>query len=182
MRATLFACCALGMCALTFAAEPDVGKKSRSAKRAELEKQFAATMTGAEFIGHYTVSGQKEADSPKEERYSISKASKQKGDYWLLQVRIRYGEHDLTIPLVLQVKWAGDTPVITLTDLAIPVLGTFTARVLVYRDQYAGTWSAGDHGGQLFGRIEHPPVKKSADAGAQDANSGNVEKSPPKNP
>ena len=31
--------------------------------------------------------------------------------------------------------------------------GKFTCRVLVYRDQYAGTWSGGDHGGHLFGRV-----------------------------
>jgi hypothetical protein len=52
------------------------------------------------------------------------------------------------------VKWAGDTPVITLTDMTIPGLGTYTARVMVYRDHYAGYWSAGDHGGQMWGRIE----------------------------
>ena len=39
--------------------------------------------------------------------------------------------------------------------LTIPNLGTYTARVLFYGDQYAGTWSAGaDHGGHLWGRIE----------------------------
>jgi hypothetical protein len=53
----------------------------------------------------------------------------------------------------LKVFWAGDTPVISLTDLSIPGLGTYTARVMVYRDQYAGTWKAKDHGGHLFGRI-----------------------------
>lgn len=127
--------------------------------KADLEKRFAETMTGAELIGHYTMSGAEGAGAPKEERYSITKASKQKGDYWLFQVRIRYADHDLTLPLMLQVKWAGDTPVITLTDLKVPILGTFTARVLIYRDQYAGTWSGTNHGGQLFGRIEHPPSK-----------------------
>ena len=64
------------------------------------------------------------------------------------------------IPLPpLEVKWAGDTPVITLTDLAIPGLGTFTARVLFYRGEYCGTWSAVDHGGTLFGKIQ-PAAKK----------------------
>jgi hypothetical protein len=38
--------------------------------------------------------------------------------------------------------------------LSIPGLGTYTARVLIYRGQYAGTWSGGDHGGELWGRIE----------------------------
>jgi hypothetical protein len=37
--------------------------------------------------------------------------------------------------------------------LTIPALGTYTARVLLYEDQYAGTWSSKDHGGQVFGKI-----------------------------
>ena len=62
----------------------------------------------------------------------------------------------MTVPLPLTVKWAGDTPVITLTDLAIPGLGHLYRAVLIYRGQYAGTWSAGDHGGELWGHIEKP--------------------------
>jgi hypothetical protein len=89
--------------------------------------------------------------------------AKLKGDLWRFDTRIVYGDHDVTLPLPLTVKWAGDTPVITLTDTGIPGLGTYTARVLIYRGQYAGTWSAGDHGGQLYGRIEKDkkPEKKS---------------------
>jgi hypothetical protein len=90
--------------------------------------------------------------------------AKLKGDYWLFETRIQYGDQDVQLPLTLQVKWAGDTPVITLTDVAIPGLGTFTARVLVYRDQYAGTWSGAMHGGQLFGRIEQPAAERGTDA------------------
>ena len=50
-------------------------------------------------------------------------------------------------------SWAGDTPVVELTDLTIPGLGTYTARVLFYRDEYAGTWKGKNAGGQMFGRI-----------------------------
>jgi hypothetical protein len=88
-----------------------------------------------------------------EERYTITKATKLKDDYWLIQTRIQYGEHDVNLPLPLRVVWSGDTPVITLDDVMVPGLGKFTARVLVFKDQYAGTWSGKDHGGHLFGRI-----------------------------
>jgi hypothetical protein len=54
----------------------------------------------------------------------------------------------------LEIKWAGDTPIITLTNMAIPGLGTFTARVLIYDNRYAGTWQHGPVGGNLFGKIE----------------------------
>jgi len=50
--------------------------------------------------------------------------------------------------------WSGNTPVITLDNLWIPGMGTFSARVLIHQGRYAGTWSHGDKGGHLFGRIE----------------------------
>ena len=140
------------------------GAKDDAAKREQLEKQFAESLSGATLVGHFTARSSSDGQPPKEERYTIAKVSKLKNDYWLFQVRITYGEHDVKIPLTLQVKWAGDTPVITLTDLAIPGLGTYTARVLIYRDQYAGTWSGGTDGGQLFGKVVKngpaPPIEK----------------------
>ena len=42
---------------------------------------------------------------------------------------------------------------ITLTDLSIPGVGSYTARVVIYGDQYAGTWSGKNVGGQLFGKV-----------------------------
>lgn len=123
--------------------------------QAELEKQFEKTMTGAAMIGRFTIEGRGDAGRvPKEERYEINKVTKLPGDYWLFAARVQYGSKDVTVPMMLQVKWAGDTPVITLTDLTIPGLGTYTARVMIFRDHYAGYWSGGDHGGNLWGRIE----------------------------
>jgi len=58
------------------------------------------------------------------------------------------------------VKWAGDTPVITLTNLGIPGLGTFTSRVVIYDNRYAGTWQHDKVGGNLFGRIERVTEEK----------------------
>lgn len=120
----------------------------------ELEKQFAEQLSGAALVGNFTDDADKSGKPLAEERYAISKVSKLKGDLWLFQTRIQYANHDLRLPLPLAVKWAGDTAVITLTDLDVPGLGKFTARVLIYRDQYAGTWRGATHGGHLFGRIE----------------------------
>lgn len=135
------------------AADPPAADKP-APSREELEKQFAETLTGASLVGQFTITGLKSDKPLKEERYTLDKVSKLKAeDYWLFESRIQYGDHDVKVPLALQVKWAGDTPMITLTDVAIPGLGTYTARVLIYRNQYAGTWSGGDHGGHLFGKI-----------------------------
>ncbi|MCP5110113.1 MAG: hypothetical protein GY953_04685, partial [bacterium] len=109
------------------------------------------TMSGAVLVGKFSVAGR---EGLSDECYTISSVSKVGGGVWLINSRIQYGSRDVTVPVPVKVLWAGDTPVISLTDVSIPGVGTFTARVLVYRDEYAGTWSSGDHGGQMYGRIE----------------------------
>ncbi len=99
-------------------------------------------------------SGKSANEAPlKEDSYTLGQVRKLEGDNWLIEARIQYGGHDVTVPLMLKVRWAGDTPVITLTDFSIPGLGVFTSRVLFYRGQYAGTWRHGEHGGEMFGRV-----------------------------
>lgn len=124
--------------------------------QAALEKAFAENMSGVIFSGSYSVVVDGKEKPAQMEKYTISKVSKTKNDYWLFTARIQYGQHDLTVPMNLQVKWAGDTPVITLTNLTIPGLGTFTSRVLIYGDRYAGTWQHDKVGGHLWGRLEKP--------------------------
>jgi hypothetical protein len=68
--------------------------------------------------------------------------------------KLKYGETEAEVPMEFPVYFAGDTPVISLTDLSIPTLGTFSARVVIYRDSYAGTWQHNEKGGHLFGTIE----------------------------
>lgn len=108
-------------------------------------------MSGVTLVGYSTRSGRPGLSD--EEQYQIDKVSHLKGDTWLFQTRLKYASTDIPVPIPITIQWAGDTPVITLTDLAIPGVGTFTARVLLYRDQYAGTWSGKEGGGQLFGKI-----------------------------
>ena len=134
---------------------------STQPSQADLEKRFAETMTNAVLVGRFST-GRSDRE-PREERYTISSARKVMGDRWLITARIQYGNRGETapIPLIVPVKWAGDTPVISVTDLTIPGMGTYTARVMIFKDQYAGMWDAGDHGGLMWGRIERaatPPV------------------------
>lgn len=136
--------------ALLIATAAGCNRNDGSGDAAALEEHFRQSLSGATLVGYFTVGDRKDL---REEKYTIAKVSKIPGGLWLFQVRIQYGKRDVTLPLPLNVQWAGDTPVITLTDLSIPNLGTYTARVLIYRDQYAGTWSGGDVGGQMFGRV-----------------------------
>ncbi|HBB75280.1 MAG TPA: hypothetical protein DC048_12635, partial [Planctomycetaceae bacterium] len=90
----------------------------------------------------------------REEEYAITGAVPLGGDLWALTARIRYGETDVTIPVPIAVKWAGDTPVLTLDRITLPGLGTFSSRVVLDGERYAGTWQHDDVGGHMFGRIE----------------------------
>jgi hypothetical protein len=61
----------------------------------------------------------------------------------------------VTVPVPVQVHFANDTPVLSVTDLTIPLVGSeFTARVMFFDNQYAGTWRHGKVGGLMYGRVE----------------------------
>ena len=122
--------------------------------KAQLYKQLEESLTGAKFTGRFTVLG-KDEDKLKAEEYTILSAKKsEQGEMWLLTARIKYGEKDATIPIPLEIQWAGSTPVITLDKLALYGFGTFSARVVIHDGKYAGTWQHDNVGGHLFGKIE----------------------------
>ena len=133
-----------------------VGCSGSAASQESLENEFEEMLSGAIMEGSFTING-RESDRLRTERYEIHGVTKLAGDIWTFNVRIQYGDHDVTLPVPVRVNWAGDTPVVSLTDAAIPGLGTFSARVLFYRGQYAGTWSHGDTVGNQFGRIIAKP-------------------------
>jgi hypothetical protein len=119
-----------------------------AAKIAALEKQ----LSGTKFIGAFTIDGKKGA--PAKEEYTILDVRKiGKGDLFLFRARVKFGKTDITLPMPLPIKWAGDTPVISMDNLSIPGLGTFSAHVVIDGDKYAGTWKHGKVGGHLFGKI-----------------------------
>jgi len=132
---------------------------------AELESGFASALKNAQFIGRWCLVRDGELTPEKEERYTIHSATKIAGETWLISARIEFGDKDVTVPVPVKVKWAGDTPVITLTEIAIPGVGTYSARVLIYNDSYAGTWSGPGHAGLLSGMI----VRRGEDGKADSA-------------
>ncbi len=130
----------------------------------ELIKKLAKDLTGVKLVGKFTITG-RGAMTPKEEEYTITSAMKlDEPDLWLIKARVKYGKTDGTFPIPLEIKWAGDTPVITLTNLEIPGLGTFSSRVVIYEGRYAGTWQHGDVGGHLFGVLKRDDEKPANDA------------------
>jgi outer membrane protein assembly factor BamB len=160
------------------AASPDAAAALQPAPaaldQAALERRFTETLAEAVFEGSWQMTAMKPGvpqvlGEVRTDRYSISKVSKVTGDRWLIFARIQYGEHDVTIPVPVRVVWAGDTPVITLDEMALPGLGTYSARVMVYRDFYSGTWFGSSYGGVMSGRITRgaagaAPATKQPDA------------------
>jgi len=136
-----------------------------------LHDKLAKYLSGTKWTGQFTMKGKKETRT---EEYEILSASKgDVGDYWNLIARIKYGDHDATLPLPpIEIKFAGGTPVITVDKASFPGFGKFDARVLIRKGQYAGTWAhIGPNGegvgGHMFGTIEKmdpEEVKKKVDA------------------
>ena len=139
-----------------YAQEQAAKPETPEARKARLFKKFESTMSNAVLTGQFTITG-KEAP-PRKESYTILSIRKMsQGDLWVFTARIKYGERDITLPMPIPVKWAGDTPVISLDNLTLPGLGTFSAHVVIDGSKYAGTWAHGKVGGHMYGTIA--PVK-----------------------
>jgi len=130
---------------------------------------FTKAMTNVKLVGRFTIAGDDDKD-PIRDEYTISSVAKVgEADLWIVSARIRYGSVDLTVPVPVEVKWAGKTPVITLDNVTIPGLGTFSSRVVIDGPLYAGTWQHDAVGGHMFGKIvpvevsEKEPATKSGE-------------------
>lgn len=127
--------------------------QKEAADKSELEGKLANYLSGAKFVGKFTIDGREEK-SPKTEEYTISKCEKlPEADMYRFTARIKYGDTDQEVPLDLKILWAGRTPVITMDQFWIPGMGMFGARVLIHSDRYTGTWQHGEVGGHMFGKI-----------------------------
>jgi hypothetical protein len=147
-------CFVLGLAAPLFAEEP-----KKELTQAELIKKLEEDLSGVKLTGSYTVTG-KEISTPKNETYTIQSAKKlDEPDLWLIKAQMSYGGKATTYPIPLEIKWAGDTPMISMTDMEIPGLGTFSTRLIFYEGRYAGTWQHGKAGGHLFGTFEKLPAE-----------------------
>jgi hypothetical protein len=131
-----------------------------SNRQVELEAALAKTLSNATLEGSFTNTG-KGSDPAKlsREKYTLGEVKKVSGDIWQIPARIEYGGKDVTIPIMLPIRWAGDTPVVTVDDLSLPGFGTVSARVMFFGGHYSGYWKHGDHGGNMFGVI-HPAKEK----------------------
>lgn len=127
-------------------------RQDAASEQEKLERAFAEKMSGSTLVGRFSVNG---SDKIHEDRYTVSKVSRLAGNVWIWHARIQYGDLDVNVPVPVKMVWAGDTPMISLTDAGVPGMGKYTVRIVFYGDEYAGMWSNDKgHGGQMFGRIE----------------------------
>jgi hypothetical protein len=119
------------------------------------EEAFSKSMENCVLVGSFTVDGKEDGEPLKAERYEIESVARANDNLWIFTARVKYGKLDTKLPITVPMEWAGDTPMVTLTNASLPGLGEgFSARVLFYEDRYAGTWQHGPVGGHMFGRIE----------------------------
>jgi outer membrane protein assembly factor BamB len=123
--------------------------------QAELEAAFAAKMSGAVLAGHFTDRTRPDAE-PAQDKYTLGEVTKLDSGKWRFEAKIEYMGRSGTVPIEIDVFWAGDTPVISLTDFKVPLFGTFTSRVMVFEDEYVGVWDGAGHGGKMWGDIIRP--------------------------
>ena len=120
----------------------------------DAERQFTERMRDVSLVGSFTVAG-REDRTPRPDRYDIFSVEKVGTDLWRFNAKMDCcGVNGATLPIVVPMRWSGDTPVIMMTDTSIPGVGTFTVRVFFYGDRYSGTWQHGEIGGHMSGRLE----------------------------
>jgi hypothetical protein len=138
-------------CALFSSAHGAIAQESQ----AERDARFAALMKGARLVGEFTLDTGQSNDTPRPDLYSVSELEKGEGDVWIFHYTMSYGGNQgTTFDIPVRVVWADDTPMLTMTDQEVAGLGTFTVRVMIHGDRYAGTWQHGAFGGHMWGRIE----------------------------
>jgi len=169
IRFLLIATCVLFGLASAATAQDSSAKPAKAPTKEELIAKLKDTLTGAKLTGNFTIIGKDDKPAAPEAYWIVSAQKVDEGDLWLLKARIKYANKDITLPVPIEIQWAGDTPVMTMTNMAIPGLGDkFSTRVVIYDGLYSGTWAHGPVKGHLYGTIakDEPPK---ADAPKTDA-------------
>jgi len=102
-----------------------------------VEQEFQKSLDHVIFEGVYTADDTGEVHKDK---YTIDGVTKVKDDLWKVTARIQYNGKDVKFAMNVPLKWAGDTPMIHMTNFGVAMMGSFTVRLLIYKDEYAGTW------------------------------------------
>src|SRR5258708_22788001 len=84
------------------------------------EKEFEQSMSGVTLNGHFT---RQDGSGLREEKYGIEKVTKMNDGLWRFDTHFQCVGQDLQMPIELEVKGAGDTPLLMLTYKPVADLG-----------------------------------------------------------
>ena len=142
---------------------PGFGEDAKAASAAggtsspteEQEAKLTATLKDATLKGRWAAVKDGQLGPEKEDAYQIVSVKKIDGDKWQVNARMQYGGQSMDLPIPVIVKWSGDTPVLLFDDVNLGGPRSYSARLMISGNTYAGSWSGGDHGGMLYGVITH---------------------------
>ena len=112
-------------------------------------------MQGARMKGQFNVVGPQGQSPAQIDLYMVSELSRGEENQWIFNYSMSFNQDQKMSPIPVEVLWAGETPVLTMTDQEIPGLqGKFSARLLIHDGKYGGTWQHGAIGGLMWGVLE----------------------------
>jgi len=129
-----------------------IGSVVEPSSLSEVERAFAERMHDVTLTGSFTVAGRDRPARP--DSYEIASVEKVGEDLWRFNASMQCCGINGHVPIVVPMRFVGDTPMIMMTDTSLPGIGTFTVRLFFYGDRYSGTWQHGKVEGQMSGRIE----------------------------
>ena len=127
-----------------------------------MERGFVKRMRDVSLVGSFTVFGQADL-APSPDRYDISSVEKVGTDLWRFNASMHCCGINGAVPVVVPMRWNGDTPMIMMTETTLPGLGTFTVRLFFYSRsicRHLAAWREkrlhlGTHQIEGFASLEH---------------------------
>src|SRR5689334_19770065 len=97
--------------------------KNRSAPElmTDRERQLKEKLSNCVFNGRWCLIEKGKLTQEYEDTYTIEGAAKTAKGGWLVYARVEYAGRSFTLPVPVRLTWAGETPVVTLDRVSIPM-------------------------------------------------------------
>jgi len=148
-------------------AEPRKEEKTDQAKPAapaqkplpaDPEERFKALFTKSYLSGRWApLKAGALGEEKTGDKYCIVSVIKGSGDNWTVNVKMKYRDQEVVMPIPVQMRFVGDVAILEVNNLATPGGGTYTARLLIYERTYSGAWKGQRGGGMIYGTITNEP-------------------------
>src|SRR3954466_7143508 len=73
----------------------------------DAEQKFKDLLTNVTMSGRWYPVKDGEMGDEKQDKYTIVSVDKVKGDSWIIKTKMKYRDQEMTMPLPIDVKWAG---------------------------------------------------------------------------